>query len=328
MKDLIEEIQELYKWIVKFVTKDIWDINLDDFGNAKRKLIKYLKVALITVKEAGVKHLGLYAFSLSFFSTMSMVPFVAVAFAVTEGFGLKDNLQNMLLEYFSSSKEFVELIIQFAENIVTISQKDAFGIISLLVFIWTIIWLILNVEKCFNLIWKAERGRSLTKRFLYYFGILIIAPLAITMFLSVSLVFTRSLNSLGFDIYFLQSFGKLVQWIAFYGIIVLFFTIIYKYIPNVKVKFTAAFFAALIAAFAFVVWQYFYVETQLFVSRMNAVYGVFAAIPLFLVWMNVSWTIIIIGAEISHAYQYESTYTSDDNYHLLEEEVIKKINLE
>ena len=119
-----------------------------------------------------------------------------------------------------------------------------------------------------------------------------------------------------------------MEWAVFYGIIVLFFTIIYKYVPNVKVKFTAAFFAALIAALAFVGWQYLYVETQLFVSGLNSVYGVFAAIPLFLTWMNVSWQIIVIGAEISHAYQYESTYTSDDNYKQLEEEVIKKINLE
>ena len=79
----------------------IWNVNLDDFGKAKKKLIKYLKVAIITIREAAVNHLGLYAFSLSFFTTMSMVPFVAVAFAVTDGLGLKAQLQSMLLEYFS-----------------------------------------------------------------------------------------------------------------------------------------------------------------------------------------------------------------------------------
>ena len=101
MKDLIDEIKEFYQWIVKFVTDDIWHLNLDDFGRAKSKLIKYLKVAIITVKEAAINHLGLYAFSLSFFTTMAMVPFAAVAFAVTDGFGLKDTLQSLLLEYLS-----------------------------------------------------------------------------------------------------------------------------------------------------------------------------------------------------------------------------------
>ena len=328
MKDLIEEIQELYRWIVKFVTKDIWQLDLDDFGRAKSKLLKYLKVAIITVKEAAINHLGLYAFSLSFFTTMAMVPFAAVAFAVTDGFGLKNTLQNLLLEYFSENKEIVQLIIGFAENIVTISQQDAFGIISLVFFIGTILWLILKVESCFNVIWKAERGRSLAKRFLYYLGILIVAPLVITMFLSVTLVFTNTMNSIGFDFQFFKTAGFLLRWLAFYGIIALFFTIIYKYVPNVKVKFSAAFFAALISAGVFVVWQYLYMETQLLVSRLNTVYGAFAAIPLFLMWMNVSWTIILVGAEISHAYQYEELYTSDDDFDRLEKEVIEKINLE
>lgn len=327
MKDLIEEIQELYNWFVKFITDDIWHLNLDDFGKAKKKFIKYLKVALITVKEAGINHLGLYAFSLSFFSTMSLVPFVAVAFAITDGFGLKDNLQEMLLEYFSNNKEIVQIVIQFAENIVSISQQDAFGIVSLGFFIGTILWLILNVEKCFNLIWKAERGRSIAKRFLYYFGVLAIAPLLITIFLSLSLMFTKTFDAYDLNIHWLESAGFMIKWGAFYGIMTMLFTIIYKYVPNVKVKFPAAFFAALIAALAFVVWQYLYVETQVFVSRMNTVYGAFAAIPLFLLWMNVSWTIILIGAEISHAYQYESSYTSEDSYEELEQEVIKKTNL-
>ena len=327
MKHLIEKIRNLYFWLKKFVTEDIWKLEIDDFCKAKRKFIKYLKVTLITVKEAGANHLGTYAFSLSFFSTMSMVPFVAVAFAITEGFGLKEYLQELLLEYFSSNKEMVQHVIQFAENIVTISQQDAFGIVSLCFFISTILWLILNVEKCFNRIWKAERGRSLARRFLYYMGILVVAPLVMTMFLSVSLVFTRTLNSYGFGIEFLASAGQFIQWAAFYGILTLFFTILYKFVPNVKVRFSAAFFAALIAALSFVVWQYLYVETQVFVSRMNTVYGAFAAIPLFLLWMNVSWTIILYGAEISHAYQYVSSYTSEDNYDELEQEVIKKINL-
>ncbi len=327
MRDLWEEIMELYHWLIKFITDDIWHLELDDFGRAKKKFLKYLRVAIITVREAGINHLGLYAFSLSFFTTMAMVPFAAVAFAVTDGFGLKGTLQNMLLEYFSSNKEIVQLVIQFAENIVQISQQDAFGIISLAFFIGTILWLILKVEQCFNIVWKAERGRSIAKRFLYYFGILIVAPLVITMFLSVTLLATNMLNSFGLELRLFNLAGVFIQWLAFYGIITLFFTILYKYVPNVKVKFSAAFFAALISAAAFVIWEYLYMETQLFVSRLNSVYGAFAAIPLFLIWMNVSWTIILIGAEISHAYQYENSYTSDDDFQKLEKEVIEKINL-
>lgn len=302
MKEIIEEIKEFYEWLVKFITVDIWHLNIDDFGKAKRRLIKYLKLVIMTIKGVGKNHLALYAFSLSFFSAMSVVPFVAITFAVTDGFGLKNNLQNLLLEYFAENKDVVQLIIQFAENIVSSSQQDFFGIISFLFFIGTVLWLILNIEKCFNKIWEAERSRSIAKRFLYYFGILMIAPFIILIFLYIALNFSNALNA--FNIGTMQ-IGNFLQWLAFYGIITVTITFMYKYIPNVKVKFTAALNAALITAFAFVVMQYLYMETQIFVSRLNAVYGAFAAIPLFLIWTNISWTIILVGAEVSHAYQYE-----------------------
>ena len=134
------------------------------------------------------------------------------------------------------------------------------------------------------------------------------------------------LNGIGIGLEFFPNIGYLLQWIIFYGIVVLAFTIMFKYIPNVKVRFDAAFPASLITALAFVGMQFIYLETQLMVSRMNAVYGAFAAIPLFLIWMNISWTIILIGAEISHANQYVDAY--DNDLDSLEAEVKNRINHE
>ena len=79
MKDLWEEICSLYRWIVRFITEDIWRLELDDLGRAKRKFLKYLKIAIMTVRESGINKLGLYSVSLSFFVAMSVVPFAAVA---------------------------------------------------------------------------------------------------------------------------------------------------------------------------------------------------------------------------------------------------------
>ena len=124
----------------------------------------------------------------------------------------------------------------------------------------------------------------------------------------------------------IESINKVLQWGLFFGIVLLMFTIMYKYIPNVKVHFIAAFNAAIIAAIAFIVVQYLYMETQILVSRLNAIYGAFAAIPLFLIWMNVSWVIILFGAEISHAYQYVDSYTIDNNV-LLKQEIRNKLNI-
>lgn len=304
MKDLIEEIRDLYSWFIKFVTEDIWRLNIDDFGKAKRRAIKYLQVALMTIKKSGNDKLGLYAVSLSFFSAMSVVPFLAVALAITGGIGFERRLQELLLENFSDDQELINWFLQFANNIIESGQKDIFGVISFICFVWIIIWMILNVEKSFNEIWNVERGRSIARRFLYYIGILITAPFIMLIFLSTYSVFINQINSIGFGLKHLESIGFLFQWAIFYAIILFIFTIMYKYIPNVKVHFSAAFNAALIAAAAFVLMQYLYLETQVLVSRLNAVYGAFAAVPLFLIWMNISWVIILVGAEISHAYQY------------------------
>lgn len=303
MKDLWEEICSLYRWIVRFITEDIWRLELDDLGRAKRKFLKYLKIAIMTVRESGINKLGLYSVSLSFFVAMSVVPFAAVAFAVTGGLGFEETLKSLLLDNFSDNQEVINWVIRFADNIVESGQKDIFGVISFIFFTWIIIWLILNIEKSFNVIWNVERRRPLAKRFLYYLGILVTAPLIITMLLSLFSIFSR--NS--------QTLGYFSQWGLLFVIMLFFLTIMYKYIPNVKVHFSAAFNAAVIASIAFIIIQYIYTETQMLVSRIDAVYGAFAAIPLFLIWLNISWMVILIGAEISHAFQYVSEYRLKKN---------------
>ncbi len=303
MRDLWEEIRSLYRWIVKFITEDIWHIEIDDLGRAKRKFLKYLKIAIMTVRESGINKLGLYSVSLSFFVAMSVVPFAAVAFAVTGGLGFEEKLKSLLLDNFSDNQEVINWVIRFADNIVESGQKDIFGVISFIFFTWIIIWLILNVEKSFNMIWNVERRRSLAKRFLYYLGILITAPLIITMLLSLFSIFSRNSQTLGYP----------SQWGLLFVIMLFFLTIMYKYIPNVKVHFSAAFNAAIIASVAFIIIQYIYTETQMLVSRIDAVYGAFAAIPLFLIWLNISWMVILVGAEISHAFQYVSEYKLKKN---------------
>ena len=293
----------MYRWIVRFITEDIWRLELDDLGRAKRKFLKYLKIAIMTVRESGINKLGLYSVSLSFFVAMSVVPFAAVAFAVTGGLGFEETLKSLLLDNFSDNQEVINWVIRFADNIVERGQKDIFGVISFIFFTWIIIWLILNIEKSFNVIWNVERRRPLAKRFLYYLGILVTAPLIITMLLSLFSIFSR--NS--------QTLGYLSQWGLLFVIMLFFLTIMYKYIPNVKVHFSAAFNAAVIASIVFIIIQYIYTETQMLVSRIDAVYGAFAAIPLFLIWLNISWMVILIGAEISHAFQYVSEYRLKKN---------------
>jgi membrane protein len=271
-------------------------------------MVKYLKVLIITIKGFSNDKIDLQATSLSFFSAMSVVPFVSLMFAITNGFGIGKKLEELLYKYFEGNEDIISYIVTFANNIISTSQNGVFGILSFIFLLSTVVFLMLSIEKSFNGIWKISSGRSLRKRMAYYFLLLFVSPLIIFIFLTMGLLYSNALQSLGLEIDRFIPVTSIFTWIVSYVFVTGVFTLMYKFIPNTKVKLSAAFNSALILAFAFIVVQFFYLETQLLVSGLSAVYGVFAAIPLFLVWMNISWTVILFGAELSHAFQNVDNY--------------------
>ena len=303
-----KEIRHTYQRVLKFIVNDIWHLDLSELSIMRARMVRYLKVLIITIRGYSSDNVGLQAVGLSFYSAMAVVPFVALMFAVTKGFGLAQKLETLLLTYFSDNEDIIQYILQFANNIIKSGQNGFFGAVSFIFLLWTIIWLMLSIEKAFNDIWKVKDNRSFGKRTLYYFFLLLVSPLIILIFMSLGLIYTNTLKSVGLQIDRFIPVTSIFTWITFYGVVLMVFTLMYYFIPNIKVKFAAAFNSSLIISFAFVAIQFLYLETQLLVSGLNAVYGVFAAIPLFLVWMNISWTLILFGAELSHAYQNVDKY--------------------
>ena len=141
---------------------------------------------------------------------------------------------------------------------------------------------------------------------------LIIAPFVMIVFFSGNILYSHLLESIGLDP---ETFGivkTLVSWTLFAVIATFTFSAMYKFIPNAEVRYGNALRAAIPAAIAFTVVNYMYLETQVFVTRLNAIYGVFAAVPLFMVWINVGWYLILIGSELSYAFQHVDNYNIDD----------------
>lgn len=290
---------------------DIWHLDLSELSIMRARMIRYLKVFVMTVRGFTSDRVNLQAQSLTYFSTMSVVPFVAVVFAVTNGFGYGGEMESLIYKYFEGNELIINYLLKFAGNIVTSLENGIFGMITFLMLISTVIFLMLNIEKAFNDIWKVSGGRPIHKRLTYYPILLLVSPFVVLIFMSLGLIYSDSLQSIGLEVDWIIPITSIFTWIVLYGVVVVVFTMMYFLIPNTKVKFAAAFNSALILALAFIVVQLFYVETQLLVSGLNAVYGVFAAIPLFLVWMNISWTLILFGAELSHAFQNVDNYTID-----------------
>ena len=295
-----------------FLRDDIWELELEELSKARARFIKYMKVLIITIKTFSAEKIGFQAVALSFFSTMSVVPFIAIVFAVTGGLGLADKLETLLYSYFENSQQTIDFIIKAAGNIIETSLGGGMGLISGLLFLWIVVWMMLSVERVFNNVWKVRKSRNIFKRVSYILAMLMIAPFVMIVFFSGNIMYSHLLQSIGLDP---ESFGILktfISWTLFALIVTFTFSAMYKFIPNAYVKYGNALIAAIPAAIAFTLVNYLYLETQVMVTRLNAVYGVFAAVPLFMVWINVGWYIILIGSELSYAFQHVDNYNIDD----------------
>ena len=202
MKKLIRKTYRLKD----FFRNDIWELNLEELSKAKARFIKYLKVAAITVKTFSSEKIGFQAVALSFFSTMSVVPFVAIIFAITDGFGIAESLREILYEYFSNSQQTVDIVLGFAQNIIDTAKSSTLGLVSSLLFAWIVVWMMMNVEKVFNNAWKVPKSRNLLKRLSVILAMLFVSPFVIFVFFGGTVMYSHALSYLGLDV---ESFSML-----------------------------------------------------------------------------------------------------------------------
>ena len=295
-----------------FIREDIWEVELEELSKAKARFIKYTKVLLITIKTFSAEKIGFQAVALSFFSTMSVVPFIAIAFAVTGGLGLADKLKEFLYSYFNNSQQVIDTILSFAQNIIDTAQSSTMGLISALMFVYIVIWMMLSVERVFNNVWRVPKARNIFKRLSIIIAMLFVTPLIVLVFFGGSFLYSHALNHLGLDLVEFGIYKTILTWVLFGIVAMMTFSLMYKFIPNAEVKYSEALRAALVAAIPFTIVQYTYLETQVFVTRLNSIYGAFAAVPLFMIWINMGWFIILIGAELSYAFQHVDNYNIED----------------
>ena len=308
----MNKVRHKFNRMRDFFSEGIWEIDLDELSRFKASVIKYTKILILTLKTFSAQKIGFQAVALSFFGTMAVVPFVAVMFAVTGGLGVADRLKELMYANFSGHQDVINTVLGFADNIIATAESSTMGLISALLFVWLVIWMMMSVERVFNNVWKVHKSRNILKRMSFYVLILLMSPFIIMLFFSGSIVYSNILESTGLNMSEMKTFSSFLGWTLFYLVAALTFSAMYKFIPNAKVQYSNALRSALISGLAFTVLQYLYLETQVFVTRLNMVYGAVAAIPLFMFWMNFGWFIILFGAELSYAYQNVDNYNIED----------------
>lgn len=296
--------------VKSFLSEDIWNENLNNLSRMRAHFIKDLRVLVVTIKTFSAEKIGFQAVALSFFCTMAAVPFMAVAFAITGGLGLEDTLKQLLVSNIPN-QQAVDTLFGYAQNVIDTAQSSPVGLVSALLFTWLVLWMMMCVESVFNNVWRVNKSRNIFKRLTFYLVIMGLSPFVVLLFFAGAIVYSNVLDVLVPDVVFSENIKNFLGWVVFAAVSVMTFSAMYKFIPNHYVRYKDALKAALLSGVLFTVLQYLFLETQIFVSRLNTIYGAVAAIPLFMFWLNFGWFIILIGAELSYAFQNVDNYNLD-----------------
>ncbi|MCM1147777.1 MAG: YihY/virulence factor BrkB family protein [Bacteroidales bacterium] len=239
---------------------------------------------------------------LTYSTLLAVVPVVAVIFAVARGFGYNKYIESWFRSALDSQPQVAEVIVGFVNSYLVNTKSGVVFGIGLVFMLYTIIMLTMNIEIAFNDIWGVKSQRSLTRTFTDYLAMFFILPIMIIVMSGVTL-WIASLSSLVNEMFVigtLMQFGMDILPLLLLSCII---AVLYIFMPNTHVRWRCAVLPAFIAAVAMELLQYFYVHSQLWVSSYNAIYGSFAALPLFMLWLQFTWTIILIGAELAYTNQ-------------------------
>ena len=297
------KIQTYVRWLRKFLGHDIWQFNLSELSKAQALFIRDLKVVLDALRNFADEKIGLQSVALSYFCTLAAVPLVAVCFAVTSGFGLENVLRDALYSA-DISQTVIDTLLTAASNIINASKAGLFGVITALSFVWLVIWMMNRVEKGFNNVWHARKPkRKALKSYGIDIIIMILIPFVVLIFFAGTVVYSHVLDLIPNSIGVTDKIKSFLGWVIFGGVAVMTLSAMYKFIPATHVNYRFALKGALWAGIAFTIFQYLYLETQVLVTNINAVYGAVAALPLFMMWLRFGWLIILYGAQFSYSFQ-------------------------
>jgi len=295
----------------QFFQTDLWRLRLHNYSRSKSFLLRLLRIVVLAVQGFDEDLCQLRASALTYYTLLSMVPVLAMMFGVAKGFDLEKRVQALLLERTQGQEAVVRQMIDFANSLLTTTRGGIIAGVGVAVLFYTVVKVLTNIEASFNHIWGVQKGRSLGRRFSDYLAVMLICPVFLVMSSSLTVVVStqvsdmiervRLLHSLGF---FLRLGLKLLP----YAIVWFTFSFVYVLIPNTRVRWRSGLLAGVVAGTLFQLVQWVYVTFQIGAANYGAIYGSFAALPLFLAWLQLSWLVVLFGAELTFAHQNVETY--------------------
>lgn len=298
--------------MLNFFKSGIWTLRAADFPPFVRSLIALLRIIVLSVRCFFKNNCMLHASALTYYTLLAIVPVAALAFAIAKGFGLYARLETWFRGTLVGKEEVAEKIITFSNNLLENTKGGLIAGIGAIALLYITIRLMMQIEKSLNDIWGVKTGRAILRKISDYLAIVLLCPLIIIVTTGATVYTTVQLSQMANAIpgisgtmnallaLFSRTLPVIITWLIF--------AFIYIFIPNTRVRIIPALTGGFIAGVLYYVVQVLYIAAQYNVAKYNAIYGSFAALPLFLIWLQISWTFILLGAEIAFACQNVSSY--------------------
>ena len=292
----------MFKRLYQFLKVDIWRVQREDISPIRYLLYEIIKKVMLAVEYFTAKRMMDSAAALTYSTLLAIVPIMAVVFAIARGFGYNKYIESWFRETLSSQPQAAEVIIGFVNSYLVHTKSGIFLGIGLLFMLWTVIMLISNIEKAFNDIWQVSTPRSIFRTITDYMAMFLLAPIIIVVTSGISIMMATFANGIG-EYMIIGPTLRFVLRLLPYIIMSAVFIALYVFMPNTKVRIKSAIIPGILAGVAMQGLQLMYIHSQIWVTGYNAIYGSFAALPLFMLWVQISWTICLFGAELSYTNQ-------------------------
>jgi len=300
----------MVKSIANFFKEEIWIISEKNLPPAQCKGLSVLKIILLSLQGFNRDLCQLRASALTLYTLLSIVPVIALLFGIAKGFGFEKKLEQQILEQGSNQDSMMLQLIEFSQNMLATTKGGVVAGIGIIVLFWTVIKVISNIEESFNHIWRIKKNRPISRKLSDYLSLMMLAPVLLISSSSITVFIKTQIEWLVSAIH-LPAFGtKIVLYAMSFSpliIMILLFTFIFLFMPNKKISIRAGVIAGITTGILYQTVQWTYISLQIGASSYNAIYGSFAALPLFLVWLQIVWMVVLFGCEISfYVHNFES----------------------
>jgi membrane protein len=296
-------LRERFDKIQAFVLRDVWNLPGSEKGSMSF-VARLVRVGHLLFRGYVDDDLTIHASSLTFVTLTSLVPILAVGFALVRGLGMGEEQLAKIseMEWIEQMPEQFQVFVQQVLDIVNTTNFSALGWIGLAFFVLTAVLVLANVEKSFNRVWGVDKNRSLLRQITNYTSVLVLVPLLIGVAggLKAQIAISEKFFEVDVNAWVQNLLSFVIMWLAI--------GFLYVFVPNTRVRLRPALVSSLLTTLIFLGWIRVFAVMQTGVARYNVIYGAFAAVPVFLFWMYVTWVILLLGAEFTFALQNSDTF--------------------